>query len=469
MAIIITIAGVDRTNRIDWKSFNREKVLSKEADKLSFLIKKYNGQTYKPIAGDEIIVTIGGVREFGGFIVEITEDVNARVEYIKCSCKDYTHSLDRQLVSKTYTSMTANAIIADLVSTFSTGFTVVGVDCPFVIDNVVFNYLPISKCLEKLTELVSDFEWYVDYNKDIKFFNSTTTLSSFNLTDTSGNYVYNSLSIREDTHQLRNEIIIRGGLLTSATLQTENLSGDATKFIFPLATKFAGKPTVAISGVNRTVGIENLDTAGFDCYWNYNEKSLKFTVAPASGTSNITVIEYPQFPLILQKRNEESVATYGVFQQVILDKNIRDLDTAGLRADVELLSYSNPQKSANFKTYTDGLKTGDTINIQSDIRTYNDDYKIQVIRTVLKTPDTDELIHEVEAITAEDLGINDILAKLLISNPSDQIAIQADEFVSRIRQFTDSFRIVDSTPTTTKTSPPYFVGTTAVVGFFTMG
>jgi hypothetical protein len=135
---------------------------------------------------------------------------------------------------------------------------------------------------------------------------------------------------------------------------------------------------------------------------------LKFTVAPANGVSNITVKEYPQYPLILQKRNEASITSYGLFQSVIVDKNIRDLETAGLRADVELLKYSEPEKTADFLTYTSGLMTGQTINIQSTIRGINQDYKIQSIRSTLKTPNTDEFTHEVSCVTAEDLGINDL-------------------------------------------------------------
>ena len=616
---ILNIAGANKTNLVDWKSVKREQVLSKESDKLSFLIRKHNGQTYKPTSGDEVTletgtstfttrptdgtrsnhtgslgfqftvttsktvnrlgrqyastntlnhvvnlwnadtaaliatgtvlassssdalgfkwvdvtpvvlspgvnytigvdetsgvgevwkdqwnpagfmvgsITVIGARysntvsvrptfagtagqiyntpamtfvdskEFGGYIVEIEEEVDARVEYIRCICKDYTHDLDRQLVSKTYEAMTVNAIIADLIGTFATGITDNNVNCPITLDSVTFNYLPISRCLTRLTELVDGFEWYIDYDKDIHFFETASTASAFDLTDTSGNYAYNSLSIREDTHQLRNEVIIRGGLLTSTTLRTEYLSGDGTKDVFPLATKFANLPTVEVASVAKTVGVENIDPAGFDCYWNYNEKSLKFVTPPAAGTSNITVEQYPQYPLILQKRNEASITTYGLFQHVIVDKNIRDLDTAGLRADVELLRYSTPEKSANFLTYTAGLMTGQTINVQSTIRGIDEDFKIQSIRSYLRTPNTDELTHEVECVTAEDIGINDILARLLITNPSDQIEIQEGEFIERIRQLTESFAITDSTPTATEITGPFLYGT-AIMGFST--
>jgi hypothetical protein len=222
-----------------------------------------------------------------------------------------------------------------------------------------------------------------------------------------------------------------------------------------LATKFSALPAVSISGSSLTVGVENIDPAGYQVYWNYNEKSLKFITAPASATNNVSVVQTYEYPLILQKRSETSIATYGLFQYVIVDKNLKDLETAGLRADAELLRYAIPAKTANFRTYTYGLKAGQTINIQSTIRGLDEDFKINMIRSRLKSPVADTMEHEIEAVTAEDLGINDILALLLIKNPSDQIEVQQDEFVSRIRQLTDRLGITDSTPTNSKTSPPY--------------
>lgn len=463
--ISLTIDGVEKSQLINWESIVREQVLSKEPDSLSFLIKKHDGQTYKPVVGDEVVLTVGASKEFGGFIIEIEESTEARVEYIRIICKDYTHELDRQLVSKTYANQSINDIISDLITTFATGITDTNVNCPTVIESVTFNYITVSKCLERLTDLVDGYEWYIDYDKDIHFFLTDNESSPFNLSDTSGNYIYNSLVIRQDTHQLRNEVLIRGGLLTSETIRTEIVTSDSSKKVFPLATKFANVPAVTVNSSSVTVGIENLDLpSAYTCLWNYNEKSLVFASSPATGTIGVT--EYPQYPLILQKRDEESIMAYGLFQSVIVDKNIRDLETAGLRADVELLKYSQPEKTANFTTYTSGLRTGQTINIQSDIRGIDNDFKIQSIKSKLRTPDTDEMVYSIESITAEDLGINDILAMLLIKNPSDQIDIQADEFVERIRQFKEVLFVGDSSPTVSTTVGPYYWGgTTSVWGF----
>ena len=467
MATVITIAGINRTSLIDWKSLSREEVLTRESNKLSFNIKKFNGQTYKPSVSDEVILTVNSIREFGGVITEISENIDGRLESIQITCKDYTHNLDRYLVSTSYDNQTVNYILNDILTNFTDGtYTGTGINCTAIIDKISFNYLSVSKSIEKITELVSGFDWYVDYNKDIKFFAVVSNLSSFNLTDTAGNYVFNSLEIKQDNNQLRNQIIIRGGVTISTATREELLTGDAGKYIFPLATKFSSTPTITVGGVSKTVGIENVDVAGFDVYWNYTEKTLKFITPPASATNNISVVGYYEYPLIIDKSDEASQTTYGVYQYVIVDKTIKDVDTANLRATVELTKYSQPLYSASFTTYTYGLKTGQYINIQSTIRTIDKNFKIQGIKTRLFTPNTDVLVHEIDAITTEDLGINDILTRLLVKNQADQIEVSQDEYISRIRGLSDSMTITDSTPTATTTAPPYVYGT-ATYGFAT--
>ncbi len=468
MSTILTIDSIDRTSLVSWDSLQVSEVLTKEPNTCQFLIKKYNSQTYKPNIGDEIVLTVAGTREFAGYVIEINETIEGRLEYIKVTCKDYTHALDKYLVSKTYEAMTVNDIIADILTTFTDGtFTDTGVNCPITIEKIAFNYLPVSKSLEKLIKIVGNFDWYVDYNKDLQFFNNTTITSPFNITDTSGNYVFNSLVYKEDSSQLKNDVIIRGGLITSESTRTELFSGDGSLDIFALASKFANLPTVTVSSVAQTVGVDFLDDpADFDVLWNYNEKSLKFTTPPTSGTNNIEVTAFPQFPLILEKTDEASIAEYGISQSIIIDKTLADLTTADLRATVELLQYAQPLKTANFKTYTKGLVTGQTINIQSDIRGINENLKIQNIRKSLTTPDNDGIVFNIACISTEDLGINDILTRLLVQNQADQIDISQDEFISRIRQVVDTMSLSDSTPTNSKSSPPYVYGT-AVCGFCT--
>lgn len=465
MAITLTINAVDKSNQIDWQSIEVESVLTKEADSMSFKVKNYGTKTYRPALGDEVILLDGSTKVFGGFIVESDEEVEGIARFYKVVAKDYTQTLDRNLVAKTYTSMTVDDIIADIVATFTTGFTAVNVDCTVVIPKIVFNYLTVSQAIQKIAEQVGNYDWYVDYDKDIHFFNNSIVASPFNLTDTSGNYVFGSLIVHDETHQIRNEIIIRGGEITSTTSRTEKFNGDAVKTTFSLASKFATLPTITVGGIPKTVGIDFLQPdASYQVMWNFNEKYIRFTAGntPASGTNNIEVTGTPLYPLIFRKQDNASVLLYGVYQYLIVDKTIKTIDAASQRADAELFKYASPTKTASFMTHTAGLIPGQTINIQSTIRGINENYKIVQVKTFLRTPTTLQYI--IQLVTADNVGINDILNKLLVKNVTDTIEIDANEVIQRYISTVESVTATDTLNAPTKDSPPYTWGVDANAG-----
>ncbi len=466
MAVTLLIGGVDKTNQVDWRSIRKSETASKKSDTLEFLIKNYGTKTYRPAVNDVVRLSDGATKKFEGLVVETKEMVEGLAKFFTITCKDYTHTLDRQLVSKAYSGQTANAIIADLISTFTTGFTTTNVVAPITINYIAFNYLTVSQCLEKLTKMLNGYSWYVDYDKDIHFFASTLNPAPFNLTDTSGNFVFRSLDVKTDTHQLRNDIFIRGGNIVSATSRTEYFSGDGTKTIFALGLKYNVKPTVKISAVTKTVGIEYLDPAGtYDCYWDFNQKTLRFETAPASGTNNVTVEGTYYYPLIFRKQNNSSILTYGTFQYIIVDKTIVSTAAASQRADVELAQYSSPTNSGSFVTYTDGLIAGQQITITSSLRSISETYLIQSIETSLRTPSEFQYRVRIESYTS--FGIDDVLKKLLITGPSENIDVSENENVQRYVLFDEPFTITDTVAAPTKTSPPYLWGaTTGNVGIW---
>lgn len=458
MALVITIDGNDRTDKIEWQSIDKEENLTKEPDTLQFLIRNYGTKTYRPTLGEEVVFTDGSEKVFGGVIVEILERIEGLAQYLTIICKDYTEILDGQLVSRTYTGETADDIIADMIDSFAPGlgFTTTNVVAPVVVDKIVFNYIPISKCLQKLAEYLQNFDWYVDYDKDINFFNTNTEVAPFDLTDTNGNYVFQSLQIKNESHQIRNEIYIRGGEIESASTRTEYFNGDGTRVIFALGSKFSSLPTVTVGGVGKTVGLDFLSNdADYQCMWDFNHKTIRFTSGntPGSGTNNVVVTGTPLFPLIFRKRDEASISTYGLKQFLIVDKTIETIDAASQRADTELEKFGSPAMIGSFKTYSSGLKVGQTINIQSSIRNGLDqDFKIVSINTTLRTPSAFE--HTVKILASEDKGINDILTKLLITNAADQLDV-GTENIQRFESFGETIDIDDAVNAPTVTSAPY--------------
>ena len=210
MAIVVEIGGVDRTSLIEKESFVIENYLTQEIDSCSLVIRNYASHTYKPSVGDEIEITDVATKIFGGVVIRVLRRMEGKEIVNEIECLDYARLADQELVAEVYQNETVNDIIADINSKYLSGFTVVNVDCSEVIDYIAFNYEPFSTCLKRLAEWVG-YDWYVDYDKDIHFFERTKNPAPFDLTDTNGNYIFNSLVIKEDTSQLKNRIYVRGG------------------------------------------------------------------------------------------------------------------------------------------------------------------------------------------------------------------------------------------------------------------
>lgn len=495
----ITIAGTDRTGFIDRESISVEQVLTKQSDQFSFKIKNYGTKTFQPAIGDVVVFSYNNTKIFAGNIMELNETTEGLARELKVQVKDYSNLLDSQLVSKTYGTQsdyellmetgeyllsengidyillesslqiyTVNAIIQDILNTFTDGsFTMNNVSANVSINNVVFNYISVSECFKKLVALLPNYDWYVDYDKDIHFQQNGLIASPYNLTDTSGNYLYNSLEIVSDYSKLANEIIIRGGKVTGTATRTEYLSGDGTRTNFPLGNDFVNIPLVTVGGLGIAVGLDGqVPDAGYAAMWNSNSQLLRFTSGntPTAGTNNIVVTGTPQFPLLYIKQSQSSITTYGRKQKIIDDKSINDLTTASQRADSELLAYSTPINTASFSTYVDGLVVGQYINVSSAIRNINQSYKIQQVRCFCRT--NEGLRYDVELQSSNDIGINDVLAKLLIQNPADQNIPNSSTVIQRIYDFNETLAITDNIGTPVTASGPY-VWDTPKWGFFT--
>lgn len=452
MAIKITIAGVDKTDQIDWESLVKEEVLTKEPDSLMFRIKNYDTKTYRPSINDEVILydTDGTTKIFGGIIIEGHEEVDALVRYYEVTCKDYTHTLDRYLVSATYTAQTGQAIVSDIVSTFvEAGYTATNAVCTVTVNKIVFNYLTVSQSLQKLAEMLGNYDWYVDYNKDIHFFEEGTLLSPFNLTDTSNNFVWNSLKIGHNIHQVRNKIIIRGGDVVGDSFTDKKIADGSQRTFFlgydldslVVEKALAASPT---SFSTLTVGRDGVDPeASYDVLYNPNNGLVRFKSSNIPAVNDVVRwTGSPIYPLIIEKQDSASIATYGTFEYVIVDKNIKSRTSASQRADAELAKYGSQYNEGTFTTYTSGLRTGQTININSTIRSISKDYKITRITTTLQSPTSFK--YEVSILASEEVGMVDVLNKLLVTDVSKQIDILDNEVVDRLYTYYEDVTVGES-------------------------
>lgn len=456
MALVIEIDGVDKTESIIWNSFSIKNNINNQTDECVFKVRKTTGNTYKPSLGDEVVVEEDGDNIYGGIIVRSVESAEAGGNIIyEIKCADYTQYLKRQLVIERYENETTDDIIQDLVDNYTDdSITTTNVAVTKTIASISFNGLTVAECLEKLAESLNAF-WYIDEDKDIHFFQKNTELSPFNLTDTSGNYIYNSLKIEDDISQLRNSITIRGGTNPSDTNRIETIvSQDDTQDVFPLGYKFTDLPVIKVNGVAVTVGVENLTEDGtVQSQWSFQEKYIRFTAGNIPEVDDVITIEGKiQIPVIVKVQSNSSISEFGLFEYQLKDTSISTNDEAIERAVAELASYSMELNEGEFLTYNRGLRAGQVLNINSTERNKNIDVVIQSVAIKPTSPDGENFVYRVSFATLKTLGIIEYLQKSL---KDEEITEDEQETLLKYLMEDESIAFVDEVVDINVTSPPY--------------
>lgn len=461
MSVTLTIAGTDRADQVQWKSLRRDNRINNQPDTLKFSLLYGGTKTYKPSINDEVILTINGNREFGGRILRVDQRLNSsfQIEY-DITCQDYVFDLNGQLVTERYTSTNVQAVILDIVSNYTSGFTTTNVSgSGLSIDSVAFNRITVAEALEKLAKLTS-YSWYVDYNKDIHFFAKTEEPAPYRLTDDTshpdyGKYIYDSLIINEDLSQLRNTILVEGGEKVGNTRSITRLGSElSSEGTLNIEYKYSSKPTVEVDSVAQTVGIDFLDDdASFDCMWSFQQKYIRFTAGniPTSGQT-IDVSGTPLYPIIVNVPEPVSVATYGTKEFAIRDKTIRSDDEAIERALAEIRAYGNELTSGSFQTYTSGLEAGQLLTIADTFRDVSEQVLIQSVQLRCTDPNGDKLEYSVKFATLKDIGIIEFLQGQLMDEELSEDEVQT---LLSFLQLEDEADFTDTLDAPVTSSPPY--------------
>lgn len=454
--LILKSNNIDISSSINWSSLAKTEVLTKEVDRLEFFIKKTVGKTI-PALNDTIELYEDSIKIFGGLLVERNEKViGGMLLGYECKCKDWSHKLDSKLVTKKYANQDPHDIVLNIISTWTSGFTTNNIKTAgFNVSSIKFNYEQVTRALTQLCNQIG-WDWYVDPDKDIHFFDEETSVAPFNLNDTLGNFEWQTLEINQTVVNLKNNIFVRGGeykKTISEANAVDSYIGDGSRKTFQLAYKY-DNITVKKGGVIQTIGTDQQDDpATVDCLYNFNEKFIKFTNAPAGS---VTVIIYGDayIPIIASVRDQLSIATYGEFQDIIVNKEIESVAEAQSKAKTELKKYNESVYEGRFKTTKTGLKTGQKITINSSLRNINKVFKIN--RIVGKARGSDHMEYEVYLLASGQVTFTDIMVDLL-GQDKQNIVFATNEVLQRLESFFEDINIVE-TISTTKKSPPYTWG-----------
>jgi len=412
--ITIKIDTVDKSSIVEFGSVKKADVINQKTDTLEFDIIYHTGQTFRPAPNSEVEMLDGVTKIFAGVIHSVQKKIESdnRVRY-KVKAKDYSYDLDRQLVIEGYDDKTVNFIIDDILTNFTDGtFTDTNVDCALTITKITFDRITVTAAIQKLADLTG-YSWYVDYDKDIHFFERNKNPAAFNIADGDGNHIPETLNVTNDLSQIRNRVFIKGGEI-EGTSRSEPFDGDGVKLLFRTANKFSSKPVVEVDSVAQIVGIDFLDNEDdFDCFWDYNQKYIRFKVdtVPGAGADNVEIVGVPLYNLVVQVEEPNSIARYGVFEFAKIDKTIKSREEAVSYAKTEIEAYQNGIIEGGFDTYESGLRSGMIINVNSTLLNVNEDFLIQSVAFQMITRET--FIYKVKLATLRTVGIIDFLIGLL--------------------------------------------------------
>jgi len=271
-------------------------------------------------------------------------------------------------------------------------------------ERVPSNFRKPTVLVEELAKSQQMF-WFVDYDRDLHFFEYYDELSPFNLTDTSVNY--SNLGITADISQLKNRQAVVGDETPATELYTQYIlcNGEAESWNIDYRfNTLSVYVDVGAGYVLKTDGAENLvDPADYDFITNFSEKVLKLgsIVKPSSGTK-IKLTYYPYYPIQYRYTDPTSpalVATLlghgdGIFDGALIeDKTISTWADARARAKAEVDAYKNAIITADFETEIDGLESGQVIHIEDSSRSIDDDFLIQKVGR--KSRDNDRWLYRI--------------------------------------------------------------------------
>lgn len=445
--IDIKVNDVSIADQVNVESLVVQQNLTNEQDIATFGF-ILSGDREVPQFDDDIVILDGTTKIFAGKIAEVSEQIaGSLIRMVKVACVDHTLEFDRILAARTYEDETIADILADLIDTYAPTFTYANVASDFVIEKIVFNQVPLSQCVRRLADIVR-FDWYIDEDKDLHFFDKFTNTAPYDLTDTGGNYVYKSLVRTSDGSQIVNRVKVRGGEYDgSSYTDIITVVGNDTKS-FNLPYKMANLAIRLDTGggfVAKTVGVDFIDTFDdFDVLYSFQTQSFRFENELSDGdrveytgnpkTPVLAVVEDAASIAALRARYEEAhgeaaPAGYGIIEKIIKETAIASNTIARQRAAAELIAFADAIVDAQFTTYTPGLRAGMVLHMQSDLRGFDEDLIIKKVQFKARTPEDFE--YTVQCISTQRFTLLEVLRKIVTpeSRPEDEKEVSESAYV----------------------------------------
>lgn len=445
--ITVEINSVDVTSQIEASSLRVIQKITYQVDTAFFVVHKAGSKTLTPAYDDDVVIYDGSEKVFAGKILSVETNALAGPAGItyQVHCVDHTYEMDKVLASRTYEDKTISYIISDLITSYTSGFTTNNVTSSFTIEKIVFNQLPLSTCIKRLAAIVN-YDWYVDEDKDVHFFEKFTNTAPFSVTDSNGKYIPKTLERVQDGSEVTNRVKVRGGEYNGSEYTDEiTVVGNDTKS-FKLPYRFANLSITLDTGggpVAQNVGIDFVDDfTSNDVLYNFQEQMIRWENALSDGDV-ISFTGNPKRPVFAVSEDPISIAAYGRIEKFIREEDIESNVVARKRASAELYQYSEPIIDAKFRTYESGLRAGQILEVQSDIQSIADSLIIKELHFSMRDHNT--FVYDVFLISTRRYNFISMLQKIIEPDPrpSDERETAEEIFTdTQIIEIAEEYEVV---------------------------
>lgn len=169
-AVVITVNGTDRSTLVELDTLRIRDILNQAPNTC-----KFTCYDFTPAEGHVITVSLGSAANlvFAGHILRVNQFYDGIRHNIgfHVECQDYSWMLNRRVIKgQRWTGVSATTIAQQIISTYTTGFTVSNVAAG--LDTVAEFSIRLktpAQALDDLAKAIGGY-WYVDYSKDLHFF-----------------------------------------------------------------------------------------------------------------------------------------------------------------------------------------------------------------------------------------------------------------------------------------------------------
>lgn len=461
-SVVIKLSGVDISSSIDWSSLQFTGVLTKEVSTLVFDIRQTPGKSV-PILGEQIDMYVDGTYHyFGGSVTESETVIEGGIlRKTTITATDGSFKADSKLVVHNYAMMDPQDIVVDIMTRYTTGFTTNHVQKGnFLVPSIKFNYEPVTKCLQKLANLIG-WDWNFDAANDVHFFLTETNPAPFSIDDVAGNLEWATLDWDLNLQNMKNSVFVIGAnykkIFTAVTTRDVYLT-NGTSTVVSLAYAYS-KTTihVTLNGAAQTIGIDQQDNpSSFDVMYNEQGRFIYFTSLPGGGET-VKIFGEAQIPILAHASDNAAIAQFGEKQSSIVDKLITTVPEAQMRAKAEILLYGHSVNTVKFSTLKTGLFVGQQIKVNSTIFATGQ-LTLTIRRITASGFGPNQLEFNIEAYGSDKVTFVDVMSLLLRQENNTNEVL--DSTVLEALVISPETLILAETITATASAAPYHWGHT---------